>query len=75
MLRIGQRYSESIKYRESNQIQVSIDIVETWYRTITTVNFVYTPSLGLNKIKKYNVGGFVHFCHKGKGFCPRGVLS
>ena len=21
------------------------------------------------------MGGFVHFCHKGKGFCPRGVLS
>ena len=21
------------------------------------------------------MGGFVHFCHKGKGFCARGVLS
>ena len=41
---------------------------------------MYTPSLGLNKIKKIQCGGFVHCCHKGKGvcprgFCPRGVLS
>ena len=27
------------------------------------------------QIARCRLGGFVHFGHKGKGFCPKGVLS
>ena len=65
--------TECAKYVLGNKYQISriklnsgIDrycrILETWYRTITTVNFAYI------KNSKIKYGGFVHFCHKSKGF-------
>ena len=57
----------NIENRTKCRYQYKNYIVETWYRTITTVNFVY-----ISKNSKIKFGGFVHFYHKGKGFCPRG---
>ena len=52
------------------------------YRSIIYLPFVFNYcrnlvilfTYWLKKIKKLNMGGFVYFCHKGNGFCPKGVL-
>ena len=46
----GQVYDESIEYRVSNQIQVSINIVGIRYRTSTTVSQPALEHFDLDKL-------------------------